>query len=70
MPATIQPVESIELVDLARVARSFDVSEITVRRWEAAGILPPAIRTGPRLLRWHKLTLENWVNSGRMEQAK
>lgn len=56
--------ETLEMVNIDRVARSFDVHPITIKRRVAAGEFPPPIKVGPRLDRWHKLTLEKWVNSG------
>ena len=48
--------------DAKQLAAYFGVSVITIRRWEAAGILPPAVRLGRRLKRWDMLTMENYLH--------
>lgn len=53
-----------ELLDMVEVAALLGTSKRTVIRYRDSGVLPPAVRVGPRLVRWRRCDLEAWIHSG------
>ncbi len=53
-----------ELLDMARVAALLGTSKRTVIRYRDTGVLPPAVKVGPRLVRWRRDDLEAWISGG------
>jgi predicted DNA-binding transcriptional regulator AlpA len=50
------------LVGPKELSKILACSIITLRRWDAAGVLPPAIRVGPQQhRRWRKADIDNWI---------
>ncbi len=53
-----------ELLDMVEVAALLGTSKRTVIRYRDSGVLPPAVRVGPRLVRWRRGDLEAWIHGG------
>jgi predicted DNA-binding transcriptional regulator AlpA len=50
------------LMSADELAILLSVAPASVRRMQARGELPPAIRLGKRLLRWRRSVIEDWLN--------
>ena len=48
------------LMNVRQVAKALGVSERSVWRWSATGILPPGIRIG-KSVRWSEESIRQWV---------
>ena len=51
-------IDIFELMDCLRVSRT------TIKRWNSNGAMPEGIRIGPRLLRWERAVIEEWIEAG------
>ena len=45
------------------MVRLFDVSDRCIRKWEAAGRIPRAVRRGRRWTRWPKATVDEFLKT-------
>lgn len=48
------------MMTVKQVAEALEVSERSVWRWSATGILPPGIKIGG-VVRWPRRTIEEWL---------
>ena len=48
------------LMNVEQVAERLGISERTVRRWSASGVLPPSIKVG-RCARWSRESIRRWI---------
>ncbi len=55
-------------VDIAHVAKDFDVCRQTIDRWVESGIFPAPLRFGRRKV-WMRTTIETFVDA-KAEEAK
>jgi excisionase family DNA binding protein len=46
----------------AEASRLIEVSEETLRRWRSAGIGPVWHRHGPRLIRYERTSVQEWLH--------
>ena len=51
-------IDIFELMDCLRVSRT------TIKRWNSNGAMPEGIRIGPRLVRWERAVIEEWIEAG------
>jgi excisionase family DNA binding protein len=51
------------MVEIREVAEACRVSVQTVRRWIAAGVIPPPRRFGRRCLRWPEAEINAWITA-------
>ncbi len=51
-------IDIFELMDCLRVSRT------TIKRWNSNGSMPEGIRIGPRLVRWERAVIEEWIEAG------
>ena len=50
------------LVGPKELSKILACSIITLRRWDAAGVLPPSIRVGPQQhRRWRRGEIDKWI---------
>ena len=52
------------LIDSAELATFIGVSQNTIKRWSRNGVMPKGRRVGPRLLKWSRVEIEDWINGG------
>lgn len=56
------PANSQALVGIKELAKILSVTQITLRRWDASGNLPKAIRVGPQNhRRWLRTEIDSWL---------
>ena len=48
------------LMNVQEVAEALGISERSVWRWSATGVLPPGIKLG-RSVRWSEETIRRWI---------
>jgi len=53
-----------DLLDKGGVAELLGTCKRTIIRYRDQGILPPAVKLGPRLVRWRRSDIEAWVEGG------
>ena len=53
-----------QFLDIVALAERLQVSRITVKRWHKSGAMPPGICIGPRLLRWDREQIQQWIEAG------
>jgi predicted DNA-binding transcriptional regulator AlpA len=50
-----------ELLTVKNLAEIFQTSEVTVHRWNKAGMIPAPIRLGRRAIRWRAEDIEAFI---------
>jgi predicted DNA-binding transcriptional regulator AlpA len=57
--------QSSMVIDVRELAAMLDISEPTLRQMRRQGLVPaPIAALGPRLLRWPRKLIEDWVAAG------
>lgn len=59
----------MRFIDIAELAAALQVSKLTIRRWAAAGHIPPPVRVA-RTVRWRHEDLERWHAAGCPHQSE
>jgi len=55
--------DGLQLIDIGGLSKLLSMSPSTVRRHVAQGELPqPALRLGPRLIRWRLRDIQAWMD--------
>ena len=52
------------LLDVTAMCELLGVSRTTLWQWARRGFMPSPLRLGPKLLRWEKQSIEDWLKSG------
>lgn len=66
---TTENADTTELLDIETVAAIVGVNPRTVRRWAEQRLFPAPIRVGPRILRWRRADVRNYLaNKGTIHQ--
>jgi excisionase family DNA binding protein len=52
------------LLDVHQVCELLGVSRSTLHVWTKRGFMPSPIRVGPKLIRWERQSLLDWLKSG------
>lgn len=65
MTTTEQNTEG-DIMSRKMVAELFQVSQPTLKRWEAKGLLKP-IKLGPRMVRYYRSDIVNLLNASRIQ---
>ena len=55
---------STALIDSAQLAEYIGVAPQTIKRWSRNGVMPQGRRVGPRLLKWNRTEIEDWLDGG------
>ena len=58
------PLPDTALIDSLELSKHLGVSQKTVKRWSRNGAMPKGRRVGPRLLKWNRQEIENWLEEG------
>ena len=58
------PMPNTALIDSLELSKHLGVSQQTVKRWSRNGVMPKGRRVGPRLLKWNRQEIENWLEEG------
>jgi predicted DNA-binding transcriptional regulator AlpA len=53
-----------ELLTIGEISAVVKVAERTLRRWDAAGLMPQGIRRGARCVRWRADDIVQWIALG------
>ena len=60
MPAEL----NTAFIDSAELAKFIGVSQNTIKRWSRNGDMPQGRRVGPRLLKWDRAEIMDWMEAG------
>ena len=52
------------LLDVTAMCELLGVSRTTLWQWTRRGFMPSPLRLGPKLLRWEKQSVQDWLASG------
>ena len=52
------------LIDSVELAALMGVATSTVKRWSRNGDMPQGRRVGPRLLKWERAEIREWMEAG------
>ena len=52
------------MIDSVEVAEQMGVVPGTIKRWSRNGEMPKGRRVGPRLLKWNRAEIEQWIADG------
>ena len=52
------------LIDSAELALFMGVAPGTIKRWSRNGDMPKGRRVGPRLLKWERAEIREWMEAG------
>lgn len=58
-----EQLKQTSLLTIKQVAQVLGVAEMTIRRWEHAGLFPKALRIGRRYARWRAETIQHWLKN-------
>ena len=53
-----------QFIDIPELSERLNVSRTTLKRWNRNGFMPHGIRVGPRLLRWKREIIDEWIDEG------